>query len=67
MVTVSESAAGKIRELLDREDRLDYGLRMKVVGGGCSGLQYEMDFYSQSSSRDARTYLVAVRPLFFEK
>ena len=44
MVTVSESAAGKIKELLGREGRPDYGLRMKVVGGGCSGLQYEMDF-----------------------
>ncbi len=44
MISVSESAAGKIKELLDREGRPDHGLRMKVVGGGCSGLQYEMDF-----------------------
>jgi len=44
MVTVTESAAGKIRELLGREGQADHGLRMKVVGGGCSGLQYELNF-----------------------
>ncbi len=44
MVTVTEAAAGKIKDLLEREGHLDYGLRMKVVGGGCSGLQYQMGF-----------------------
>ncbi len=41
MVSVSERAASKIRELT--AGRPGLGLRVKVVGGGCSGLQYRME------------------------
>ncbi len=44
MVTVTEGAATKIRDLLAREGRDDCGLRVRVVGGGCSGLQYKLEF-----------------------
>ena len=44
MLNVTEHAAGKIKDLLEREDRDDFGLRMRVVGGGCSGLQYKLEF-----------------------
>lgn len=44
MVTVTEAAAVKIKDLLEREGAADAGLRMKVVGGGCSGLQYQLGF-----------------------
>jgi iron-sulfur cluster assembly accessory protein len=44
MLTVTESAAEKIQTLLDREGQTDSGLRMRVVGGGCSGLQYKLEF-----------------------
>lgn len=42
-VQITERAAARIRELLDQEERDYAGLRLKVVGGGCSGLQYKMD------------------------
>lgn len=42
-ITLSESAAAKIRSLLAEQDEPVAGLRVKVVGGGCSGLQYKMD------------------------
>lgn len=44
-ITVSDDAAKKIHSLVDSESP-DKGLRLKVVGGGCSGLQYKMDLDS---------------------
>lgn len=41
MVRLSQSAAHKIRQLT--AGRPEHGLRVKVVGGGCSGLQYRME------------------------
>jgi iron-sulfur cluster insertion protein len=40
IITVTEAAAGKIRELLAEEGKTDSGLRVFVQGGGCSGFQY---------------------------
>ena len=42
-ITISENAAAKIRSLLADRNQPEAGLRVKVVGGGCSGLQYKMD------------------------
>jgi iron-sulfur cluster assembly protein len=44
MVSLSETAAGKIKQLA--EGKPGCGLRVKVVGGGCSGLQYRMEIDS---------------------
>lgn len=45
IVEVTAAAADRIKRLLDRENRVvSHGLRMKVVGGGCSGLQYQLGF-----------------------
>jgi iron-sulfur cluster assembly protein len=40
-ITLTENAAGKILSMI--ADSPEKGLRVKVVGGGCSGLQYKMD------------------------
>ena len=40
-VTLSENAVNKILQLV--AEKPDGGLRVKVVGGGCSGLQYRME------------------------
>jgi iron-sulfur cluster assembly protein len=43
-VSITENAATKIKQLLDADDKKEKeGLRLKVIGGGCSGLQYKMD------------------------
>ena len=39
-ITVTESAASKIKDLLAEEGKTDSGLRVFVQGGGCSGFQY---------------------------
>jgi iron-sulfur cluster assembly protein len=41
MIGITEGAASKIRDLV--ADSPEKGLRLKVIGGGCSGLQYKMD------------------------
>ncbi len=42
-IEISEDAARKIEGLAGEDQREDCGLRVKVVGGGCSGLSYKMD------------------------
>lgn len=53
VVTITDSAAEKVRQLLERDGRSEeFGLRLKVVGGGCSGLQYQLSFDDQTSEWD---------------
>ena len=40
---MSDSAVAKIISLVEDPDDTERGLRVKVVGGGCSGLSYKMD------------------------
>lgn len=48
LIEVTPPAAERIRALLEKEGKLDsHRLRMKVVGGGCSGLRYELAFDDQ--------------------
>ncbi len=53
MITVTEGAARKIEELLEREGNSTDGLRIKVVGGGCSGMMYEMGFEGEPGAEDS--------------
>lgn len=42
-ITLSDEAAKRINGLVASMSKPDHGLRLKVIGGGCSGLQYKMD------------------------
>jgi iron-sulfur cluster assembly accessory protein len=42
MIQLTETAAGKVKELLEEEGRFDIALRVAVQPGGCSGLRYAM-------------------------
>jgi len=68
LIDVTESAASRIHELLDREGKLStHGLRMKVVGGGCSGLRYELAFDDQIGDDDTQIEASGVRVIVDEK
>jgi iron-sulfur cluster assembly accessory protein len=68
LVEVSEAAAARIKELLDREGKLgSHALRMKVVGGGCSGLQYQLSFDDQGRESDTELERGGIRVLVDEK
>ena len=51
-VKLTENAVKKVREIMATQDPLPAGLRIGVVGGGCSGFQYSMSFENQSGMMD---------------
>ena len=68
LIQVTESAALRIRELLEKEGKQDtHGLRMKVVGGGCSGLRYELAFDDAIGAADTAIEAGEVRVVVDEK
>lgn len=52
LVKLTEKAAGRLSGLLERQKRPEGALRVAVVGGGCSGLQYKMDLVDGPANRD---------------
>lgn len=46
IVALTDSAISQVNNLLEREqkDRNQYGLRLAIKGGGCSGLSYDLRF-----------------------
>lgn len=52
LIKLTSSAVGKVSKLLQRQGRPEGVLRVAVVGGGCSGLQYKMDLQDRPANRD---------------
>ena len=55
VISLTENAANKVRQLIDRDGRAGYSLRLKVVGGGCSGLQYQLMFDDKVGDWDQKS------------
>jgi iron-sulfur cluster assembly accessory protein len=56
MLTLSETAADRVRDLIKAKDAMeDPGLRVRVVAGGCSGLSYELDL-ADGAKPDDKVY-----------
>ena len=69
-VNVTERAAAKIKEMITAEHKGGQGLRLKVVGGGCSGLQYKLDLDVPKGSdkvfeKDGAKVLVDMKSLLY--
>jgi len=52
LIRVTPSASQKISSLLKKQGRAVGVLRVAVVGGGCSGLQYKLDLQDSPANRD---------------
>ncbi|MBW2270829.1 MAG: iron-sulfur cluster assembly accessory protein [Deltaproteobacteria bacterium] len=63
MITLTESAADKVRQLLETNPQEGDALRVRVTGGGCSGLRYELAFDSQVADSDEQIEQWGVRLL----
>ncbi len=52
LIKVTENASRKLLSLLEKQGRSSGALRVAVIGGGCSGLQYKMDLVDGPANRD---------------
>jgi iron-sulfur cluster insertion protein len=61
VITVTDSAAAKVKSLIDAEGDADLALRVAVRPGGCSGFSYEMFFDSDIAADDIASDVQGVR------
>ena len=52
VITVTDAAARKIRQLAEREGRTEPTLRVRVIAGGCSGFSYRLGFDDGPTAED---------------
>jgi iron-sulfur cluster insertion protein len=70
MITITERAASKVQEIAKEEDLLGQGLRLRVLGGGCAGFQYDLYFEDKPTEMDEefvdRGVKLYIDPLSFQ-
>ena len=49
---LTTKAVSKVKEILSQQEPQPKGLRVSVVGGGCSGFSYQMNFENESNGID---------------
>jgi len=52
MLSLTDRAADKVKEIRDAEGLADQGLRVRVIGGGCAGFSYDLFFENETSDLD---------------
>ena len=52
MISVTDRAAAKVKEIAQAEDLASQGLRLRVVGGGCAGFSYDLYFEDEVGDMD---------------
>jgi len=51
-VILTPTAIAKVKEIMAQQDPMPAGLRIGVVGGGCSGFSYSMNFENSAGMMD---------------
>ena len=52
MIQLTDTAISKVAEIMSQQEPKPEGLRISVVGGGCSGFQYSMAFENSKMPLD---------------
>ncbi len=52
IVTLTDKAASKVKALLEKESKQDYGLRVGVTTGGCSSYTYDIGLEKEPKKDD---------------
>ncbi len=52
LISLTDNAVKQIKRIREDENVSDGGLRVAVVGGGCSGLSYKLDFAKEAQATD---------------
>ena len=68
VIQVSNAARDRVHSLLEKEGKLaSHALRLRVIGGGCSGLRYELTFDDAFEEADTTVEAGPVRVVVDEK
>ena len=50
---ITDKAISKVKEMANQQNLQGYGLRLMVVGGGCSGFTYDMDLENKENDGES--------------
>jgi len=66
MIQLTDQAVQAVKNFIESESRPGAGLRISVVGGGCSGFQYDLTLVDKAADSD-ETYTFGDLPVFIDK
>ena len=70
MISITDRAADKVKEIAQAEELASQGLRLRVVGGGCAGFTYDLYFEDATTDMDeefeSKGVKLFVDPLSFQ-
>lgn len=54
MIALTPKASDKVKEIREAEGLGDQGLRVRIIGGGCSGFTYDLFFEDETTEFDSK-------------
>lgn len=64
MIEITDAAAAELKQLLEKEEKTDYGLRIFEAGMGCGGIQYGLALEQTPKSEDAVSESKGIKIIF---
>ena len=52
IITLSDNAANRIKEIMEKSNNTSIGVRIGVKSGGCAGMSYVMEYANSSNPND---------------